>query len=122
MTEPAYYYLSEVETMFRLSRDSLIRWGKAGIFVLTGENKGRRVTGASVRAAYARQEAGEDLWLVVKQHEGSAPSEPKPMAKARSIKTNAVPGGTPRQPIKDSDSGPFEPLVSKQPEWLKRII
>jgi 1,2-phenylacetyl-CoA epoxidase PaaB subunit len=122
MTEPAFYYLSEVEEMFRLSRDSLTRWAKAGIFVLQGENKGRRVTGASARAAYARLEAGEDLWLVVKQHESSAPSEPKPMARVRSIKTKEAPGGMARQPIKDSDSDLFEPLVSKQPEWLKRII
>ena len=122
MTEPAYYYLSEVEEMFRLSRDSLTRWAKAGIFVMTGENKGRRVTGASVRAAYARQENGEDLWLVVKQHESSAPSAPKPTAKVRSIKTKEAPGGTHPQPTKANDSSPFEPLRSKKPDWLKRII
>jgi len=122
MSEPAYYYLSEVEEMFRLSRDSLTRWAKAGIFVLHGENKGRRVTGASVRAAYARQEAGEDLWLVVKQYENSAPFAPKRIVKARSTKTNAAPGGTRPQPTKESDSSQFEPLVSKQPGWLKRII
>jgi hypothetical protein len=122
MIEPAYYYLSEVEDMFRLSRDSLTRWAKAGIFVLTGENKGRRVTGASVRAAYARQEAGEDLWLVVKQYESSAPSEPKRTARARSTRTKEAPGGTRPQPKTESDSSPFEPLVSKKPDWLKRII
>ena len=122
MTEPAFYYLSEVEEMFRLSRDSLTRWAKAGIFVLQGENKGRRVTGASVRAALARIEKGEDLWLVVKQHESSAPSAPKRTAKVRSTRISAVPGGTRPQPTKDSDSDPFEPLVSKTPDWLKRII
>lgn len=36
MTEPAYYYLADVEDLFRLSRDSLTRWARAGIFVLTG--------------------------------------------------------------------------------------
>lgn len=122
MTEPAYYYLGEVEAIFKLSRDSLTRWARAGIFVLTGENKGRRVTGASVRAAYARQEAGEDLWLVVKQHESSAPSAPKRTAKARSIKINVVPGGTHPPPKTANESAPFDPLVSKKPDWLKKII
>ena len=122
MSDPAYYYLAEVEEMFRLSRDSLTRWAKAGIFVVIGENKGRRVSGASVRAAYARQEAGEDLWLVVKQHESNAPSAPKPTARARSTKTSAASGGTRPQPTKDSASDQFEPLQSKRPDWLKRII
>lgn len=122
MSEPAYYYLSEVEDMFRLSRDSLTRWAKAGIFVMTGENKGRRVSGASVRAAFARQENGEDLWLVVKQYESNAPSEPRRTAKARSTRTSVEPGGTPRPPTKDDASDEFEPLVSKRPDWLKRII
>jgi hypothetical protein len=122
MSEPAYYYLSEVEELFRLSRDSLTRWARAGIFVLSGENKGRRVSGASVRAAYARQEAGEDLWLVVKKHESSAPSEPKRTVKARSIKTRGESGGTRPQLTTDSASDPFEPLQSKRPDWLKRII
>ena len=122
MTEPAFYYLSEVEEMFRLSRDSLTRWAKAGIFVLQGENKGRRVTGASPRAAIARIEKGEDLWLVVKQYESNAPSEPKPTAKARSTKIRAVSGGTHPQPTTAGASPEFEPLVSKPQSWLKRII
>jgi hypothetical protein len=32
------------------------------------------------------------------------------------------PGGTRPQPKTESDSPEFEPLVSKKPEWLKRII
>lgn len=122
MIEPAYYYLSEVEELFRLSRDSLTRWAKAGIFVLTGENKGRRVTGASVRAAYARQEAGEDLWLAVKQYESSAPSEPKPTVRAQSTRTNEARGGTRPQPKTESDSSQFEPLVNRGHDKLRRII
>ncbi len=122
MTEPAFYYLSEVEEMFRLSRDSLTRWAKAGIFVLQGENKGRRVTGASARAAIARIEKGEDLWLVVKQHESSAPSEVKPTAKVRSTGIKEVTGGTRPQPTKDSDLDPFEPIASNPRSPFKRII
>lgn len=122
MTEPAYYFLADIEKMFALSRDSLTRWIRAGIFVAQGENKGRRITGASARAAYARQEQGEDLWAVVKQYESSARSAPKPTAKVRSIKTSAESGGTPRPQKTANASQEFEPLVSKKPEWLKRII
>ena len=42
MAEPAYYYLAEVEEMFRIGRDTLIRWARAGIFELQGENRDRR--------------------------------------------------------------------------------
>jgi hypothetical protein len=122
MTEPAYYYLAEVEKLFCLSRDSLQRWVRAGIFVVQGENRGRRATGASVRAAYARQEQGEDLWAAVKQYESNERSAPKRMAKVRSIKTNAESGGTRPQPRTEQDSSQFEPLQSKKPDWLKRII
>lgn len=120
--DPAYYYLSEVEELFRLSRDSLIRWAKAGIFDLQGTNRGRRATGASVRAAYARQEAGEDLWQAVKESESRARSAAKPTAKVRSTKTEKESGGSSPRPKVDAESLADAPLVSKPQSWLKRII
>lgn len=118
MAEPAYYYLSEVEAMFRISRDTLIRWSRAGIFDLQGENRGRRATGASVRAAYQRLEHGEDLWEVVRRHEQRAA---QPTAKARSTKTKPDNGGTSHRRTNDADSLVSEPLTKKGPSWLKRI-
>lgn len=70
--QPAYYRLAEVEALFRLSRDSLVRWARAGIFDLQGENRGRRATGASVRAAMRLLEEGADLWGMVKEQELAA--------------------------------------------------
>lgn len=117
MAEPAYYYLAEVEEMFRIGRDTLIRWARAGIFELQGENRGRRATGASVRAAYQRLEQGEDLWEVARRHERA----PQPMARARSTKTSTDSGGTSHHPTKGADSLVSEPLQSKRPVWLKKI-
>lgn len=117
MAEPAYYYLAEVEELFRISRDSLARWARAGIFVLQGQNRGRRATGASVRAALRRVEAGEDLWQVVRESEAGA----QPTARGRSTKTPAASGGTSHPRTKSDDSLEFEPLVSKPPSWLERI-
>ena len=119
MTEPAYYYLSEVEDLFRISRDSLIRWARAGIFDLQGENRGRRATGASVRAALRRLENGEDLWQVAKASEQAAQ---QPTAKARSTKTPKAAGGISRPRTKADDSPESAPLQSKPPSWLKKII
>jgi hypothetical protein len=119
MTEPAYYRLSEVEELFRISRDTLIRWARAGIFDLQGENRGRRATGVSVRAALGRLEAGEDLWQVVKESEQRAVSR---TARAQSTRTKQANGGTSHPHSTASDSPEFEPLASKPPSWLKTSI
>lgn len=117
MADQAYYYLTEVEELFRISRDSLTRWARAGIFDLQGQNRGRRATGASVRAALRRVEAGEDLWRVVKEREAA---EAQPMVKARAIKTARGGGGISPQPSKGSDSLVSEPLTSKPHSWRKK--
>jgi len=122
MTEPAYYYLAEVESLFRISRDSLTRWARAGIFVIQGQNRGRRVTGPSVRAALRRLEQGEDLWQSVKESEERAARAAQPTARARSTKTVTGNGGISPQPTEGADSPVFEPLASKPPAWLKKII
>lgn len=118
MIEPAYYRLKEVEEIFRISRDTLTRWARAGLFELTGQNRGRRAMGESVRATYARAQAGEDLWLYVKRFEQA---ERQRMAKAPSIRTRKGGGGTSPRPPMENDSLASAPLTSKGPDWLKKI-
>jgi len=121
MTEPAYYRLSEVEDLFRISRDSLIRWARAGIFVIQGENRGRRVTGPSVRAALRLLEQGVDLWQIVKESERNASRAAQPTAKGRSTRTQKDNGGISHHQTEADDSPALPPLMSKKPAWLKRI-
>ncbi len=117
MSEPAYYLLKEVEALFRLSRASLTRWAKAGIFDLHGANKGRRVSGASVRAAQRRVEQGEDLWQVVKESEARAAQRTE---RAVSTKMRKADGGISRLHTTESDSLASRPLMSKPHSWRKK--
>lgn len=107
--QPAYYRLAEVEELFRLSRDSLVRWARAGIFDLQGENRGRRATGASVRTAMRLLEEGADLWGMVKERELAA-SRASIVSRPRKAKS---------QPVSDT-SGASEELTSKQHTWKKK--
>ena len=123
--ERAYYKLAEAEELLSCSRDSLLRLARAGMLIIHGQNHGRSVTGASYRALTKRIDAGEDIWAALRaaeQNAEPAPSAPKRTAKARSTKTSKADGGTSRPQKTESESQEFEPLVSKRPGWLKRII
>lgn len=125
MTEPAYYRLSEVESLLSCSRNSLLRLERAKMLVIHGQNHGRSVTGASYRALAKRIDAGEDIWdalRVAEQNAEPAPSAQKRMVKAQSTRTKQANGGISRPPTKDGESQEFEPLQSKGQDWLKRII
>jgi hypothetical protein len=121
MLEPLYYRLSEAERLLSVSRDTLLRFERAGLLVMHGKNHGKRVTGASLRALALRIEQGEDLWHAVQQSESPAPSAPKRMARGRSTRTRPGDGGISHQPKTASDSLASEPIPSKQPAWLKKI-
>jgi hypothetical protein len=110
-TEPAFYRLAEVEDLFRISRDTLLCWARAGIFDLQGENRGRRATGASVRAAYRRIDEGENLWEVAKRRTFDS-ALPAPVRRKR----RATPEVSSRDAVQVES-----PLVKKGPAWLKKI-
>lgn len=104
--QPAYYRLAEVEELFRIGRDSLTRWARAGIFDLQGENRGRRATGASVRAAMRMLEEGADLWGMVKERELAA-SRNSIVSRPRKAKS---------QPVSDTPAESAQ-LTSKSHTW-----
>ena len=66
MLDQIFYRLAEAERILACSRDTLLRYARVGLLVLQGENHGRRVTGASLRALNLRQEQGEDLCATLK--------------------------------------------------------
>lgn len=123
MLDQIFYYLEDAERILACSRDTLARYVRVGMLVAQGENHGRRITGASLRALNKRIEEGEDICATLKalENENPAPSERKPTAKARSTKTQKADGGTsPRQKI-ESGSLASAPLQSNPPSWLKKI-
>lgn len=121
MLDQIYYHLDDAERILACSRDTLYRYERVGLLILQGEHRSRRVTGASLRALSARIEQGEDICATLKALESGAPSEAKPTAKVRSIKTKPAVGGISPQPRMDSGSLADAPLVSKRPAWLKEI-
>lgn len=120
MIDALFYKLSEAEQLLSVSRDTLLRFERAGLIVFQGKNHGKRVTGASLRALAARIEQGEDLWATLADVE-RARSAPKPTARARSSKTNAESGGTSHPRETASDSLASAPIPSQGPSWLKEI-
>lgn len=121
MIEPLFYKLSEAEQLLSISRDTLLRFERAGLIHTQGKNHGKRVTAASLRALAARIEQGEDVWAVVQASESPAPSAPRRTGRGRSIRTNEASGGISPHPKTDDDSRGCAPLVSKPPAWLKEI-
>ena len=120
MLDQIFYKLNEAERILACSRDTLLRYARVGLLVLQGENHGRRVTGASLRALNLRQEQGEDLCATLRKLE-SAPSAAPPTGKGRFTKTSKADGGTNPRPKTSNDSLASEPIASVAPAWLKKI-
>ncbi len=121
MSEPAYYYLSEVCAMFRVSADTINRLVRLGILVAHGRSAGRRFQGAAARALHARIEQGEDLWQIKADAEKAhalAPTDTEVSTSMKSAK-NGTSSRRKRQGSarRASATGP----TKLPPDWLKRI-
>lgn len=127
---PVYYKLTEVEQLFRVSRDTVTRLERAGLLQVHGRNQGRLAVGTFVRALRARiEEDGEDLWEILRAAEakagagasvGSAPST----AGGPSSTTNAVPpthGAGRRRRGQTASGTAEEPFLRARPQRLHEL-